>query len=80
VEQHTYYAYEGVPADAIDWSCSNENVGAYPPGQHADIWREAPTQAQLASIKQLPFPDRGLVKGGHETYLSLRLSHPTKHA
>lgn len=25
VEQHTCYTYEGVPADAIDWSCSNEN-------------------------------------------------------
>ena len=25
VEQHTCYMYEGVPSDAIDWSCSNEN-------------------------------------------------------
>ncbi|WP_294736033.1 hypothetical protein [uncultured Pseudomonas sp.] len=25
VEQHTCYTYEGVPSDAIDWSCSNEN-------------------------------------------------------
>lgn len=25
VEQHTCYAYEGMPAEAIDWSCSNEN-------------------------------------------------------
>jgi len=25
VEQHTCYHYKGMPADAISWSCSNEN-------------------------------------------------------
>lgn len=38
-------------------------VGAYPPGQHADICREAPTRAQLASIDTLPFPAQDPVQG-----------------
>ncbi|MBK5356062.1 cupin [Pseudomonas sp. TH41] len=38
-------------------------VGAYPPGQHADICRVAPTKAQLASIDTLPFPDQDPVQG-----------------
>ena len=38
-------------------------VGAYPPGQHADICREAPTTAQLAKIVALPFPARDPVQG-----------------
>lgn len=38
-------------------------VGAYPPGQRADICREAPTTAQLASIDTLPFPDQDPVQG-----------------
>jgi uncharacterized protein YjlB len=38
-------------------------VGAYPPGQHADICREAPSEAQLVSIEQLPFPDQDPVQG-----------------
>jgi uncharacterized protein YjlB len=38
-------------------------VGAYPPGQHADICREAPTAAQLANIAKLPFPDIDPVQG-----------------
>ncbi|QCY13215.1 cupin [Pseudomonas sp. MPC6] len=38
-------------------------VGAYPPGQHADICREAPTAAQLASIDALPIPHRDPVQG-----------------
>jgi uncharacterized protein YjlB len=54
-------------------------IGAYPPGQHADICREAPTQAQLASIKQLPFPDQGPVEGDHETYRRIWVSRPTTH-
>lgn len=40
-------------------------VGAYPPGQHADICRDAPTPEQLASIHQLPFPERDPVQGLH---------------
>ncbi|AWM95206.1 cupin [Pseudomonas sp. 31-12] len=38
-------------------------VGAYPPGQQADICREAPTKAQLTSIDTLPFPDQDPVQG-----------------
>lgn len=54
-------------------------VGAYPPGQHADTCRGAPTQAQLASIKQLPFPDQGPVERDHGTYRRLWVSRPTTH-
>ncbi|WP_434647789.1 cupin domain-containing protein [Pseudomonas sp. D1-2] len=40
-------------------------VGAYPPGQQADICREAPSEAQLANIEGLPFPDRDPVQGAN---------------
>lgn len=40
-------------------------VGAYPPGQHADICRNAPSTAQLANIDSLPFPDQDPVQGEH---------------
>jgi uncharacterized protein YjlB len=40
-------------------------VGAYPPGQHADICRETPSAAQLQAIDTLPFPDQDPVQGAH---------------
>jgi uncharacterized protein YjlB len=38
-------------------------VGAYPPGQRADICREAPTEAMLARIRALPTPRSDPVVG-----------------
>lgn len=38
-------------------------VGAYPPGQHADICREAPTADQLSNIRKLPYPRQDPVQG-----------------
>lgn len=46
-------------------------VGAYPPGQHGDICREAPTPAQLRNIEQLPFPDEGPVTGDQGAFRRL---------
>ncbi|RWU17205.1 cupin [Pseudomonas alkylphenolica] len=40
-------------------------VGAYPPGQHADTCRQAPSQQQLASILSLSFPEQDPVQGVH---------------
>ncbi|MFI8222242.1 cupin [Pseudomonas sp. NPDC085632] len=46
-------------------SCSDDFlvVGAYPPGQHADICREAPDREQLDSIAKLTFPQTDPVQG-----------------
>ncbi|KAB0496487.1 cupin [Pseudomonas vancouverensis] len=40
-------------------------VGAYPPGQRADICREAPSAEQLANIRKLSYPDQDPVQGMH---------------
>jgi uncharacterized protein YjlB len=38
-------------------------VGAYPPGQHADIATDAPSEEQQASIDGLPVPESDPVLG-----------------
>lgn len=38
-------------------------IGAYPPGQSADICREAPTARQLEAIEQATFPTSDPVEG-----------------
>ncbi|GGF57990.1 hypothetical protein GCM10007301_17160 [Azorhizobium oxalatiphilum] len=38
-------------------------VGAYPPGQHFDIRREAPTPVQRETMRSLPFPASDPVAG-----------------
>lgn len=58
VEQHTCYAYEGMPPDAIDWSCSNENKDmtstrktriAQCPGDYTASCKATLTQEALAN-------------------------------
>jgi uncharacterized protein YjlB len=38
-------------------------IGAYPPGQHFDICRQAPTAEMLRTIAELDFPDSDPVVG-----------------
>lgn len=38
-------------------------IGAYPPGQHADIQTSAPSAAQLATIANLPLPESDPLDG-----------------
>ncbi len=38
-------------------------IGAYPPGQHADIQRSAPTEEMLSRIASLPLPRTDPVQG-----------------
>ena len=40
----------------LESSADFQVVGAYPPGQEADIQREAPTKEMLALIRSLPIP------------------------
>lgn len=40
----------------LESSSDFQVVGAYPPGQEADIQREEPTKEMLALIRSLPFP------------------------
>lgn len=46
-------------------------IGAYPPGQEADILTEAPSPAQKEAIAQLPLPATDPVYGANGPLLSL---------
>lgn len=48
-----------------DLGCSHDFqvIGAYPPGQHADIQRSAPTEEMLSKIASLPLPRTDPVQG-----------------
>jgi uncharacterized protein YjlB len=46
-------------------------VGAYPPDQHWDICRSAPSQEAMQRMQQLPFPNSDPVTGQHGPLTSL---------
>jgi len=46
-------------------------VGAYPPDQHWDICREAPTSAMAERMAHLPFPQSDPIKGKNGALVSL---------
>lgn len=61
------HAFSVLPGDCLvlpagtghkNLGCSHDFqvIGAYPPGQHADIQRSAPTEEMLSRIASLPFP------------------------
>lgn len=47
----------------IESSSDFQVVGAYPPGQHADIQRSVPTGKMLTNIRSLPSPGMDPVQG-----------------
>lgn len=42
-------------------------IGAYPPGQHADMQTKAPTAAMLQAISRCPLPDRDPVDAAEQS-------------
>jgi uncharacterized protein YjlB len=46
-------------------------IGAYPPGQHADMQVNAPTDAMLLAIRHCPLPERDPVDASEDTLTRL---------
>ncbi|MFJ4248026.1 cupin [Pseudomonas sp. NPDC089741] len=51
-------------------------VGAYPPGQHADICRAAPSHEQQQSIDHLAFPEQDPLQGSRGALSQYWLKQP----